>query len=147
MTPPGKEQIVLHTSVEFKNALGEYATTHKMPMAEVIRKATAALIGYALENEAPRSRTPKYESKEEQVRVNLHRALLKRWGKDAIVKASLQGDNVAVLILSRAVASNDYEVLDLLRTAAKAAKVDPDDEIEAEAETLRMDEEMINEGE
>lgn len=132
MTPPGKEQIVLHTSEAFKDALGEYATLHKTSMAEVIRKATASLIGYDLTSEAPRTRTPKYESKEEQVRVNLWRASLKRWGKDAIVKASLQGDNVAVLILSRAVNDNDYETLDLLRTAAKAANVDPDDESEGE---------------
>lgn len=143
MTPPGKEQIVLHTSVEFKNALGEYATTHKMPMAEVIRKATAALIGYALENEAPRSRTPKYETKEEQNKVNLWRAALKRWGKDAVVAANRQGDHIAALLISNAVADNDYETLDLLRTAAKAAKLDPDENPD---ETNAL-EDMINEAE
>lgn len=143
MTPPGKEQIVLHTSVEFKNALGEYATAHKMPMAEVIRKATAALIGYALENEAPRSRTPKYETKEEQDRVNLWRAALLRWGKNAVTKAGVQQDYVAVGILSRAVTDRDYETLDLLRTAAKAANVDPDED-QADTDATM---EMINETE
>lgn len=135
MTPPGKEQIVFHTSEAFKDALGEYATQHKMHMSDVIRKATAALIGYNLEAEPPRTRTPKYESKEEQTRVNYWRAGLKRWGKDAVVKAAQQGDNVAVLILSRAVAENDYETLELLQTAAKAANLDDTegtDENEAE---------------
>lgn len=124
MTPPGKEQIVLHASEDFKNALGKYASDHEMAMAEVIRKATATLIGYDLGSEPARMRTPKYATPEEAKRAALDRAALIRWGNATSSRLLVEGKMEPATIIARAVGQKDYETLNALK-AASAAKGAP----------------------
>lgn len=123
---PGKDQIVLHASEGFKDALGEYATTNNLSMSETIRRAVAAMIGYDLAGEPARMRTPKYDTPELAKRAALDRAALKRWGMATSSKLLLAGELEAAMLIARAVNENDYESL--------AALKDPEEEATDEAE-------------
>lgn len=115
---PGKDQIVLHASTGFKDALGKYAGANKTSMAEVIREAVAEKIGYTLTNDPPRSRIPKYATKEEQTRANLDRAALMRWGNGTASKLMVAGEIEAASLIARAVVAKDYDTLALLKRAS-----------------------------
>lgn len=114
---PGKDQIVLHSSEEFKDALGQWATEHNMSMAEVIRQAVADTIGYDLKAEPARSRTPKYDSPEKAKEAALERAALLRWGNRTSSKLLNDGFTVAATTIARAVIVKDYETLAALKYA------------------------------
>ena len=122
---PGKDQIVLHASIGFKDALGAYATDHNTSMAEVIRQAVADRIGYDLSADPARSRTPKYATKEEQNQANLWRALLIRWGKGTASKLLLANQIEAAMVIARAVEDKDYETLELLKDASEESVDQP----------------------
>lgn len=116
---PGKDQIVLHASEEFKDALGTYAAANNTTMAAVIREAVSGLIGYDLENEPSRTRTPKYASKAEATRAALDRAALLRWGNATTTKLLDKGEIAAASLIARAVNNKDYETLALLKAASE----------------------------
>lgn len=117
---PGREQIILHTSTAFKDALGTYAGNRKMSMADVIRKATADLIGYDLTQEPPRTRTPKYATPEEQAKALSLRQSLTHWANSTASKMIASGNILDAGIIARAVVAKDYESLKLLREAMTA---------------------------
>lgn len=115
---PGKDQIVLQASVGLKEALATWAQEHNEAMAEVIRQAVAALIGYDLASDPKTVRATKYDSPEQQKQAALDRAALLRWGKSATTKAIGAGNIDVATIIARAVNSKDYETLDALKTAS-----------------------------
>lgn len=133
MVPPGKEQIVLHASEAFKDALGKYASDNDLSMAEIIRKATADFIGYDLGAEPARSRAPKYATPEEAKRAALERAALIRWGNSTSSRLLVEGKIEAASIIARAVAQKDYETLNVLRKASAPQNVPTETEEETNA--------------
>lgn len=124
---PGKDQIVLQASEGFKDALGKYASENKTSMAEVIRKAVAAMIGYDLSLDPPRTRTPKYGSPEEQKAVTLRRALLIRWGNKTSARLLTNGKIDEATIIARAVATRDYDSLEALMAIANGDDEETDE--------------------
>jgi hypothetical protein len=131
---PGKDQIVLHASEGFKDALGKYAADTKSSMAEVIRQAVASVIGYDLKADPARTRAPKYATKEEATRAALDRAALIRWGNKTSGRLLVGGDIESASVIARAVAQKDYETLELLKDAAETP-----DEVEADEEIADED--------
>ena len=119
---PGREQIILHTSTAFKDALGTYAGNRKMSMADVIRKATADLIGYDLTQEPPRTRTPKYASPEEAAKALSLRQSLTHWANSTASKLMASGNILDAGIIARAVVAKDYDSLKLLREVMAPTK-------------------------
>lgn len=131
---PGKDQIVLHASTQFKDALGAYATEHGEAMAEVIRKAVSAYIGYDISVEPARTRTPKYASPADKKNAEKTRAALLRWGRSATSRLLAQGEIEPATILARAVNNKDYETLLAVRNAAGEADREDDEVEETESE-------------
>lgn len=121
---PGKDQIVLHSSEEFKDALGTYATEYNMSMAEVIRQAVADKIGYDLKAEPARTRTPKYATPEQARRAALDRAALIRWGDATSRRLLTDGQIDAAVVIARATASKDYDVLAELKSASTKPEIE-----------------------
>lgn len=63
-----KTSILLQLTVEFKDALGQYAQEHNKPSAEIIRLAIAIYIGYDVEKASIPSGRPRiYASKEDRL--------------------------------------------------------------------------------
>lgn len=60
------EKFPITLSSTMKTALGSFATTAKLSMAEVVRQAVANHIGYDLTTEPKKERKTKYESVEER---------------------------------------------------------------------------------
>lgn len=131
---PGREQIILHTSTAFKDALGIYAGERKKSMADVIREAVADLIDYDLTQEPPRTRTPKYASPEEQAKALSLRQSLTHWANSTASKLMAAGNIVDAGIIARAVVAKDYESLKLLRDAMAPTRQDAEVETTDEEE-------------
>ncbi len=119
---PGRDQIVLQASSALKEALGDYAQEHNESMAETIRRAVAALIGYDLANDPKTVRTTKYDSPEAQKKAQLERAALVRWARATGQRLLADGQIEAATVIARATADKDYEALDELKTAFDAMK-------------------------
>ena len=129
---PGRDQIVIHASEAFKDALGEWAAAHNESMSEVIRQAVAGKIGYDISREPARTRTPKYATPEEAKRAALDRAALLRWGNTTSSRLLSEGEIEAASTIAKAVVSKDYEGLTALRAYVEddgvAVELDVDDD-------------------
>jgi hypothetical protein len=123
---PGRDQIVIHASDAFKDALGKWSADRDMTMSAVIREAVAKHIGYDLSQEPARTRTPKYATPEEAKRAAYDRAALKRWGDSTSSRLLHEGRIDAASIVARAVVNKDYEALAALKDAAEASADDDD---------------------
>ena len=115
---PGRDQIVIHASDTFKDALGEFAAANNKSMSEVIRQAVATHIGYDISQEPARTRTPKYATPEEAKRAALDRAALLRWGNTTSSRLLSEGEIEGASVIAKAVVAKDYETLTALREAA-----------------------------
>ena len=114
---PGRDQIVIHASDTFKDALGEWAAANNLSMSEVIRQAVAGKIGYDISKEPARTRTPKYATPEEAKRAALDRAALIRWGNATSSRLLNAGEIEGASVIAKAVVGKDYEALTALRDA------------------------------
>ena len=120
------EQIVIQAPADLKEALGEYAAANNLPMSEVIRQAIAERIGFNYER-APRTRYAKYDSEEERKTAQYGRAALKRWGYSEGARRLDAGEIELATMIARAVAQNDYDGLEALRS-----EIEKDDEDDVE---------------
>ena len=121
---PGRDQIVIHASDAFKDALGEYSAAKNKSMSEVIRQAVATVIGYDISREPARTRTPKYATPEEAKRAALDRAALLRWGNTTSSRLLSEGEIEAASTIAKAVVVKDYEALTALRDASESSDDD-----------------------
>lgn len=125
---PGRDQIVIHASDAFKDALGRWASAHDATMSEVIREAVAKHIGYDISREPARSRRPKYATEEEAKAASYERAALIRWGNATSARLLSAGEIEAASIIAKAVVTRDYETLSALKDTAEALRPDLDEE-------------------
>jgi hypothetical protein len=114
---PGKDQIVIQSSEAFKDALGKYAEEHDQSMADVIRKATAVMIGYDLINEPKIARAHQYATEAEKKEAQSTRSALLRWGRGVLPKMIASGNIDAAQVIARAISEKDYESIEALRLA------------------------------
>jgi hypothetical protein len=124
---PGRDQIVIHASDAFKDALGKWAADHNESMSEVIRQSVAKHIGYDITQEPARTRTPKYATPEEAKRAALDRAALIRWGNTTSSRLLFAGEIEAASIIAKAVVGKDYEALTALKDAADQIDAETDE--------------------
>lgn len=128
---PGQDQVVFQASDGLKEAVGKYANDNNIPMAEVWRQAAANMVGYDLTSDPARTRTPKYESPQQQKEAQLARAALLRWGKTTSARLLVDGQIEAATLIARAVDGKDYETLESLKTVADEVRAATNEEPES----------------
>ena len=99
---PGKDQIVLQASEQFKEALQTYAQINEISMAALIREAVADRIGYDLASDPKIERTRKYANADERKKAGLERARRERLRNKRMLQALKDGDHEEAARLAQA---------------------------------------------
>lgn len=128
---PGKDQVVFQASEGLKEAVGAYATEHNQSMSEVWQTAGALLVGYDRSNDPSRTRAAKYDSPEEQKRVEKLHATLIRWGKTTAARLLNDGQIEAATLIAKAIQAKDYDTLEALNSVGKEIAAATNEEPEA----------------